>query len=351
MACNTLDIRTHTHTLSLFRSLPACFLSFPSYPSVPELLAADERVGLGSIDASATHDARIFSLACLLSSLLIYNSMGTIDETALDRLSLVTHLTSHIHARARPGQRGAKGGRGAEAERPEELAPFLPAFVWVLRDFALQLRDEHGAEITEREYLERALRDVPGTDERAQSKNAVRRAIRGFFPERDCVVLVRPVNDERLLQSVGCVPWRELREEFRRKVSELRARVLQRTPAKTLEGVQLNGAAFAALVQSYVETLNRGAVPVIADTWASLVQLAGARALDHAMAEYAAAARRELPADRPLDDAELQAALARLDDIALAAFRAEALGDATEVRIPVPCFSSPPPLFLSVSCS
>ena len=51
--------------------------------------------GLGSFDASATHDVKIFSLAILLSSYFIYNSMGTIDENALDKLSCV-HTITHI---------------------------------------------------------------------------------------------------------------------------------------------------------------------------------------------------------------------------------------------------------------
>jgi hypothetical protein len=43
--------------------------------------------GLGSYAQSKTYDIQIFALAVLLSSLFIYNSMGSIDETALDRLS------------------------------------------------------------------------------------------------------------------------------------------------------------------------------------------------------------------------------------------------------------------------
>ena len=39
---------------------------------------------------------RIFSLALLLSSYFIYNSTGSIDENALNNLSLVVNLTKHI---------------------------------------------------------------------------------------------------------------------------------------------------------------------------------------------------------------------------------------------------------------
>jgi hypothetical protein len=39
--------------------------------------------GLGALDEDSNHDVRIFSLAILLSSFFIYNSVGSIDENAL----------------------------------------------------------------------------------------------------------------------------------------------------------------------------------------------------------------------------------------------------------------------------
>ena len=39
--------------------------------------------GIGAFNEDENYDTRIFLLALLLSSYFIYNSMGTIDETAL----------------------------------------------------------------------------------------------------------------------------------------------------------------------------------------------------------------------------------------------------------------------------
>lgn len=124
------------------------------------------RIGLGSFDATATHDVKIFSLAILLSSYFIYNSMGTIDENALDKLSygffpwlkislllasfslphlycrLVTHLTEHIQLRTK-----------AKEQDSAQLAKYFPRFLWVVRDFSLQLKDESGSSISEAEYV------------------------------------------------------------------------------------------------------------------------------------------------------------------------------------------------------
>jgi hypothetical protein len=56
--------------------------------------------GLGALDEDSNHDVRIFSLAILLSSFFLYNSMGSIDENALQQLSLVINLTKHIQIKA-----------------------------------------------------------------------------------------------------------------------------------------------------------------------------------------------------------------------------------------------------------
>ena len=45
---------------------------------------------------SQTHDTWIFTLAVLLSSVLIYNSKGTVDANALDGLYLASQLTEHV---------------------------------------------------------------------------------------------------------------------------------------------------------------------------------------------------------------------------------------------------------------
>lgn len=41
--------------------------------------------GMDAYDQTAHHDVQLFSLALLLSSILVYNQMGGIDEAALER--------------------------------------------------------------------------------------------------------------------------------------------------------------------------------------------------------------------------------------------------------------------------
>jgi hypothetical protein len=48
--------------------------------------------GIGAFDEDENHDTKIFLLALLLCSYFIYNSMGTIDENAINNLSLIVGI-------------------------------------------------------------------------------------------------------------------------------------------------------------------------------------------------------------------------------------------------------------------
>lgn len=53
--------------------------------------------GTGALnDSDVNHDTRIFALAILLASTFVYNSVGAIDEGALESLGLVVNLTKFI---------------------------------------------------------------------------------------------------------------------------------------------------------------------------------------------------------------------------------------------------------------
>lgn len=52
--------------------------------------------GLGAFNEDDNHDNKIFLLALLLCSHLIYNSIGSIDENVLNSLSLVVNLSKQL---------------------------------------------------------------------------------------------------------------------------------------------------------------------------------------------------------------------------------------------------------------
>ena len=96
--------------------------------------------GIGALDEDSTHDSRIFSLAVLLSSCFLYNSTGSIDENAIQNLSLIVNLTKNIHIKSHAGS--------GEEPDSEDYAKYFPTFAWIVRDFTLQLVDSEGEPIS-----------------------------------------------------------------------------------------------------------------------------------------------------------------------------------------------------------
>lgn len=74
-----------------------------------------------------------------LCSVLIYNSIGVIDEQALNALSLIVSL-----------------GKTLQEDIQEDSNNF-PFLMWILRDFALQMEDLTGEPMSSKEYMEKAL--------------------------------------------------------------------------------------------------------------------------------------------------------------------------------------------------
>jgi hypothetical protein len=88
--------------------------------------------GLGSIEEDINHDLRLFSLTLLISSMFIYNTLGAIDEHAIDSLGLVLRLCERMKS---------------------ESYNDLPDFYWVLRDFSLALVGRDNKPLSANKYL------------------------------------------------------------------------------------------------------------------------------------------------------------------------------------------------------
>eukprot|EP00762_Andalucia_godoyi_P004574 ANDGO_05088.mRNA.1 GBP4 protein len=262
----------------------------PNLPPGARVVMLDTE-GLGSFQQTETYDVQVFAFAVLLSSFFVYNSLGSIDEQAIDRLSLVVQLSKHVRARKAAdhpsNQRNQKTENG-ENSGPEEdsaLKAYFPSFLWLVRDFSLEL-ELGGKQISSREYLERALQPMEGRGERTESKNKIRQFIRHFFVDRDCFTLKRPVTDESKLQRISSLPLTELRPEYLEQLVELKERIFNRTECKQIDGHMLTGRMLLELTKEYVDAINKGSVPTISSAWDSVVTMENQKALQTAVEYY-----------------------------------------------------------------
>ncbi|KAJ0240684.1 Guanylate-binding family protein [Hirschfeldia incana] len=266
--------------------------------------------GIDAYDQTGTYSTQIFSLAVLLSSMFIYNQMGGIDEASLDRLSLVTQMTKHIRVKASEG-----------TSSRSELGLFSPIFVWLLRDFYLDLVEDN-RKITPRDYLEIALRPVQGGGGDIAAKNEIRDSIRALFPDRECFPLVRPLTNEKDLQRLDQIPLEDLRGEFAAGLDAFTKFVFEKTRPKQVGGTVMTGPILAAITQSYLDALNNGAVPTITSSWQSVEETECRRAYDSGIETYSAAFDQSKPPEEGALREEHEEAVRK----ALAAFNANAVG-------------------------
>ena len=242
--------------------------------TIPALVIDTE--GIGSLEANSTHDCRIFTLALLLSSLFIYNSVGAIDDSALKTLSLVANISKRVRIAA------------DKDPSSEDLAKIFPSFCWVLRDVTLRLETQDGQPITPNQYLENSLRDTGTGDD----VDPVKQVLRDCFRERTCVTLVRPCQEEKDLQNLDAnSPNSSLRPIFLEQAKAAGALFRARARPKRYLNQDVSGAMLVTMAQDFVKTINNGTVPVIKDSWQLIAEIQTKETIESLLDRFASKAR------------------------------------------------------------
>ena len=115
--------------------------------------------------------------------------------------------------------------------------------------------------------MEKALEMQKGFSDNIEQKNRIRRLLKSFFKERDCCTMIRPLVNEDDLQNLANMDLDELRADFVEQVMTLRRKVINRIKPKSLNGKRLTGGMMLTLADSYVASINDGAVPNIESAW------------------------------------------------------------------------------------
>ena len=260
--------------------------------------------GLGSFNRDIQIDTKIFTIAMLFSSFFIYNTLNSIDEKALDTLSLVVNLSKYIHVKAKNPNM---------TEDLSEFSQLFPYFLWVIRDFSLKLLT------TDRQYLENALRPAEEVDENAQKKNEIRASITNYFKERDCITLVRPLGDETELREIDYVKYEKLRQPFREKVEQLITKVYTRCRPKSINGIPLIGRMYAQMISKYIEQINSDSVPTIMTTWDQIVESEVSTLYTNAIKVFEDGFSK-IVQELPMEEAFLRGALYNLKEATIKSF-------------------------------
>eukprot|EP00826_Nyctotherus_ovalis_P021794 TRINITY_DN17100_c0_g1_i2.p1 TRINITY_DN17100_c0_g1~~TRINITY_DN17100_c0_g1_i2.p1 ORF type:complete len:242 (+),score=60.52 TRINITY_DN17100_c0_g1_i2:188-913(+) len=110
-----------------------------------------------NLEAASIEMAKELSmLGMLLSSLMIFSSAGSINESGLDAIAPLMDTARKLQA-------------------ANEDSNHFPSFLWILHDFALQLANSQGDKVTSRQCMEDALKSQKGCSEAVEKRNAIRR--------------------------------------------------------------------------------------------------------------------------------------------------------------------------------
>ncbi|XP_028643973.1 guanylate-binding protein 4-like [Grammomys surdaster] len=250
------------------------------HPQKPDhTLVLLDTEGLGDVEKGDNqNDCWIFALAILLSSTFVYNSMGVINQQAMDQLHYVAELTDRIRVKSSPDHSDG-------VEDSAEFVSFFPDFVWTLRDVTLRLEAD-GQSLTADEYLENSLKLKKGSSEEDKNYNLPRLCIRKFFPKRKCFVFYPPAQWKKL-SELECLHDDELDSDFVKQAEDFCSFIFSSSKAKTLPGgIKVNGARLGILVQTYVDAIGSGTVPCLENAVTTLAMCTNSAAVQKAADHY-----------------------------------------------------------------
>ncbi|KAL5123661.1 Guanylate-binding protein 4 [Glycine soja] len=189
--------------------------------------------GFESVGKSNVYDDRIFALATVLSSVLIYNLPETIREADISRLSFAVELAEEFYGRV-------KG---------QDVA-FEPAkLLWLI---------QQGKSV--QEMVNEALRHVPNTDgnKNIDVVNQIRDSLAIMGDNSTAFSLPQPHIQRTKLCDMKDVELDQLYVKRREQLKKLVASII--TP-KIVQGKTLNGKEFVSFLEQILEALNKGEIP------------------------------------------------------------------------------------------
>ncbi|XP_042047010.1 guanylate-binding protein 4-like [Salvia splendens] len=193
--------------------------------------------GFESVGKSNVYDDRIFALATVMSSVLIYNLPETIREADISRLSFAVELAEEFYGRV-------KG---------QDVA-FEPAkLLWLIQRDFLQGKSVQ-------EMVDEALRRVPNAneDKNIDQVNQIRESLAVMGDNSTAFSLPQP----HLQRTKLCdMKDDELEPMYVKRRDQLKAVVSSIIRPKIVQGNTLNGKEFVSFLKQILEALNKGEIP------------------------------------------------------------------------------------------
>lgn len=189
-------------------------------------------------------NARLIALMTMLSSVVIYNSLGPISHTDLKSLNALAFMQK------------ISGDDNVITDTH---------FIWVLRSFQLNLEGENGP-ITTNEYMHEVLQNFSSSKPGLGLSNMsdLYATLNRLFVSINCVALTRPTFDKSQLNTYETLQMADLEPLFVSQIRELMSEIEGKLTNKLLFGVPMTGTMTAYMLGELVSRINSD-MPIVSE--------------------------------------------------------------------------------------
>ncbi|KAF4660541.1 hypothetical protein FOL47_007104, partial [Perkinsus chesapeaki] len=258
-----------------------------------------------------TYDAKIFTVATLLGSHLVYNTVKVIDQQAVNLLEMLARRAQLFRVRSLAPTVTTEEDGERVAEVSNDIPAFLsaksfPPLTWVVEDFVQDMSaSQSGAAAmnesaiaTEwlRSYLTEDSKRFAESDGNREEGGEIwvpvwltnmyeesdRAYLARLFPSLTVHTLFLPATSKSQLKDLSQLSWPELTDEFRNEVTALRGELFTTVRSKELyeegnkedvlaspEDGMMTAEGFASALNFIVKALQKGFFPELPSLWAS----------------------------------------------------------------------------------
>ncbi|CAL9751415.1 unnamed protein product [Musa acuminata subsp. burmannicoides] len=221
--------------------------------------------GFESVGKSNVYDDRIFALATVMSSVLIYNLPETIREADISRLSFAVEIAEEFY--------GSYSQYGVFIQGQD--VAFEPAkLLWLIQRDFLQGKSVQ-------EMVNEALRRIPNNngDRNIDQVNQIRDSLAIMGDNSTAFSLPQPHLQRTKLCDMKDTELDQLYVKRREQLKKLVATIIR---PKVVQGKPLNGKDFVAFLEQILDALNKGEIP----STGSIVEVFNKVILDHCLKLY-----------------------------------------------------------------
>mmetsp|Transcript_89612 Transcript_89612/g.141448 ORF Transcript_89612/g.141448 Transcript_89612/m.141448 type:complete len:870 (-) Transcript_89612:259-2868(-) len=212
-----------------------------------------------------SYDAKVFTVATLLGSHVVYNTVKIIDQQAVSLLELLMTQAQLF---------GSRSIVRAQGKIPEYLlSESFPTLTWVVEDFVQELPAQFKSEgpigfLTT--YLEgSSIMQGTGTILGARGNDTRETLITQTFRDTRVAHLFLPATSREQLQDLSRLSWHELTEEYRSEVGLLQGHLLNSIKARYIGGRAATGPALAQALHFIINSLQQGRFQEFPSLWTS----------------------------------------------------------------------------------